>query len=49
MVQVTYWNLFFFSRRDNYPDVFNSLAPYYDTYTANYLIKMVSNLQDSLM
>lgn len=26
--------------RDHYPDVFTSLAPYYDTYTANYLIKM---------
>ncbi|KAL4217829.1 hypothetical protein ACF0H5_022568 [Mactra antiquata] len=26
--------------RDHYPDVFTSLEPYYNTYTANYLIKM---------
>ncbi|XP_060574878.1 DNA ligase 1-like isoform X2 [Ruditapes philippinarum] len=26
--------------RDHYPDVFTSLAPYFDTYTANFLIKM---------
>lgn len=26
--------------RDHYPDVFTSLAPYYNTYTANYLINM---------
>jgi len=29
-------------RRDHYPDVFTSLEPYYNTYTANYLINMVS-------